>query len=371
MRPLGDRAFLIGVADPKAARALATALAEPTGWPAASARGGLRLRHGHGRRACRSRRWTLAAARRRRASASAAGAVRPRARRPTGPRGHRSVRVRRARSRRGGRARRLCTEDEVVALLTAATLTVAVMGFSPGFAYLDGLPAAVGGRRRGGTARVRSVPAGSVALANGHAAVYPTASPGGWQLVGRTAFPLLLADRAALRRARPGRRRAVHRGRAGRARRARAGRSAGLAAGRRGPARARDRGARAARRAPGRRAPRGGRHRRPRGRARPTRTPSCWPTGWWATATERRALEITAGGTRLRCLSGRVTSRWSAARPMSGSTAPRCRPARCVPLARGQRARDRAPARRAAHLPGAWPAACADPSCSPAWPATS
>jgi biotin-dependent carboxylase-like uncharacterized protein len=34
------------------------------------------------------------------------------------------------------------------------------------------------------------VPAGSVALANGHAAVYPLASPGGWQLVGRTALPL-------------------------------------------------------------------------------------------------------------------------------------------------------------------------------------
>jgi biotin-dependent carboxylase-like uncharacterized protein len=35
-----------------------------------------------------------------------------------------------------------------------------------------------------------AVPAGSVALANGHAAVYPTASPGGWQLVGRTGLPL-------------------------------------------------------------------------------------------------------------------------------------------------------------------------------------
>jgi biotin-dependent carboxylase-like uncharacterized protein len=33
-----------------------------------------------------------------------------------------------------------------------------------------------------------------VALANGHAAVYPTASPGGWQLVGRTSFPLFSVD---------------------------------------------------------------------------------------------------------------------------------------------------------------------------------
>ncbi len=39
------------------------------------------------------------------------------------------------------------------------------------------------------------MPAGSVAVANGHAAVYPTASPGGWHLVGRTGFPLFRADR--------------------------------------------------------------------------------------------------------------------------------------------------------------------------------
>jgi biotin-dependent carboxylase-like uncharacterized protein len=38
------------------------------------------------------------------------------------------------------------------------------------------------------------VPAGSVALANGHAAVYPTASPGGWQLVGRTGAALFAPD---------------------------------------------------------------------------------------------------------------------------------------------------------------------------------
>jgi KipI family sensor histidine kinase inhibitor len=82
-----------------------------------------------------------------------------------------------------------CTSDEVVALLTARQLTVAVVGFSPGFAYLEGLPDAL----RAVPRRTRPrpvVPAGAVALANGHAAVYPTASPGGWQLVGRTGFPL-------------------------------------------------------------------------------------------------------------------------------------------------------------------------------------
>ncbi len=78
--------------------------------------------------------------------------------------------------------------------MTARPLTVSVVGFSPGFAYLDGVP----GPLREVPRRDRPrpvVPAGSVALANGHAAVYPTASPGGWQLVGRSGFPFFTAER--------------------------------------------------------------------------------------------------------------------------------------------------------------------------------
>jgi biotin-dependent carboxylase-like uncharacterized protein len=85
-----------------------------------------------------------------------------------------------------------CSIEEVVAQLTAQPLTVAVMGFSPGFAYLEGLPAALARVPRRERPRP-AVPAGSVALANGHAAVYPTASPGGWHLVGRTGYPLFSA----------------------------------------------------------------------------------------------------------------------------------------------------------------------------------
>jgi KipI family sensor histidine kinase inhibitor len=87
-----------------------------------------------------------------------------------------------------------CRPDEVAGLLTAQPLTVAVVGFSPGFAYLEGLPAVLAGVPRRGRPRP-VVPAGSVALANGHAAVYPTASPGGWHLVGRTGFPLFTPAR--------------------------------------------------------------------------------------------------------------------------------------------------------------------------------
>jgi KipI family sensor histidine kinase inhibitor len=76
---------------------------------------------------------------------------------------------------------------DVVDLLTHESLKVAVMGFAPGFAYLDGLPEALRAIPRRDSPRP-AVPAGSVALANGHAAVYPLSSPGGWQLVGRTGF---------------------------------------------------------------------------------------------------------------------------------------------------------------------------------------
>ncbi len=85
-----------------------------------------------------------------------------------------------------------CRVSDVTAMLTARPLTASVMGFSPGFAYLEGLPSPLDRVPR--RARPRpAVPAGSVAVANGHAAVYPTASPGGWHLVGRTGFPLFSA----------------------------------------------------------------------------------------------------------------------------------------------------------------------------------
>jgi KipI family sensor histidine kinase inhibitor len=79
--------------------------------------------------------------------------------------------------------------ESVIDMITAATFTVDVVGFSPGFAYLAGLPEELRHIARRPQPRP-VVPAGSVALANGYAAVYPTASPGGWQLVGRTDVPL-------------------------------------------------------------------------------------------------------------------------------------------------------------------------------------
>ena len=85
------------------------------------------------------------------------------------------------------------TVPAVVELLTAVELTVAFCGFAPGFGYLTGLPADFHLPRRA-TPRTR-VPAGSVALAGPFAGVYPQASPGGWQLVGRTDAVLFDVDR--------------------------------------------------------------------------------------------------------------------------------------------------------------------------------
>ena len=61
--------------------------------------------------------------------------------------------------------------------------TVGFVGFSPGFAYLLGLPPALERPRR---ASPRPwVPAGSVAIAGPFSGVYPQATPGGWHLLGR------------------------------------------------------------------------------------------------------------------------------------------------------------------------------------------
>jgi KipI family sensor histidine kinase inhibitor len=78
--------------------------------------------------------------------------------------------------------------EEVVRRHTAPEYTVAFLGFSPGFPYLVGLDPSLEVPRRD-TPRT-SIPAGSVGLAGGQTGIYPTASPGGWRLIGRTEVTL-------------------------------------------------------------------------------------------------------------------------------------------------------------------------------------
>jgi KipI family sensor histidine kinase inhibitor len=83
------------------------------------------------------------------------------------------------------------TVEDVIARHAGGHYTVGWLGFSPGFGYLTGLDPLLATVPRRETPRP-AVPAGSVAIAAGLAAVYPSASPGGWRLLGRT--PLMMWD---------------------------------------------------------------------------------------------------------------------------------------------------------------------------------
>jgi KipI family sensor histidine kinase inhibitor len=80
------------------------------------------------------------------------------------------------------------THDEFVRRHTAHVYTVAMLGFTPGFAYLDGLDESLACARRE-TPRQR-VAAGSVGIAGPRAGLYALDGPGGWQIVGRTDLTL-------------------------------------------------------------------------------------------------------------------------------------------------------------------------------------
>jgi KipI family sensor histidine kinase inhibitor len=74
--------------------------------------------------------------------------------------------------------------DGVIALHTGAEYKVAFCGFAPGFGYLVGLPSALQQPRLDNPRK--RVPPGSVGIAGEFTGAYPTASPGGWRLLGHT-----------------------------------------------------------------------------------------------------------------------------------------------------------------------------------------
>jgi antagonist of KipI len=85
------------------------------------------------------------------------------------------------------------TRAAFVARHTEPEYFVEAIGFLPGFGYLAGLPANLATPRRATPRRL--VPAGSVGIGGGQTGAYPLASPGGWNLVGRTDARLFDASR--------------------------------------------------------------------------------------------------------------------------------------------------------------------------------
>ncbi len=83
--------------------------------------------------------------------------------------------------------------EEAAALHASSSYRVAFLGFSPGFAYLLGLPPSLATPRL--PAPRPAVPAGSVGIAGGQTGLYPRPTPGGWRLVGRTPLALFSPSR--------------------------------------------------------------------------------------------------------------------------------------------------------------------------------
>lgn len=77
-----------------------------------------------------------------------------------------------------------CTVEQVVEQHTSLEFVAGFCGFAPGFSYLAGLPPERAVPRLT-SPRPRVAP-GSVALADTWCGIYPTASPGGWLVIGTT-----------------------------------------------------------------------------------------------------------------------------------------------------------------------------------------
>ena len=80
------------------------------------------------------------------------------------------------------------SEADAVKIHSSTDYLVYAMGFSPGFPYLGGLDPRLSAPRLSSPRTL--IPAGSVGIAETQTGVYPTATPGGWRLIGRTETPL-------------------------------------------------------------------------------------------------------------------------------------------------------------------------------------
>lgn len=91
--------------------------------------------------------------------------------------------------------------EEVIKRHAKAEYLVYLIGFAPGFPYLGGLPKELATPRHAKPRMV--VPPGSVGIADKQTGIYPLATPGGWNLIGRTPLKMFrpLEDPPSLLRA--------------------------------------------------------------------------------------------------------------------------------------------------------------------------
>jgi len=83
--------------------------------------------------------------------------------------------------------------EDVIRLHSEPLYQIYMMGFTPGFPFLGGLPEILETPRLP-TPRLQ-VPAGSVGIATRQTGIYPITSPGGWNLIGRTPIRLFFPER--------------------------------------------------------------------------------------------------------------------------------------------------------------------------------
>lgn len=84
------------------------------------------------------------------------------------------------------------SEEEVIRIHTSQSYLVHMLGFAPGFPFLGGMSEKIATPRK--EEPRLTIPAGSVGIAGGQTGVYPIATPGGWQLIGRTPTALFLPE---------------------------------------------------------------------------------------------------------------------------------------------------------------------------------
>ena len=79
-----------------------------------------------------------------------------------------------------------CTPEDVIARHATGTYRVYMLGFIPGFAYMGTVDPRIAAPRR--PAPRASVPRGSVGIAGPQTGIYPSDTPGGWNIIGRTSL---------------------------------------------------------------------------------------------------------------------------------------------------------------------------------------